>query len=213
MPGLSVQKSDRAGLAILREIPDSAVNVLLQEVEKSPSSVPVIPGVSPEDVERVKDALDTMYGIRAFHDVPLKEFISDVCDSLREHKELDATDEPKLRERLARLLAVEPWIVAAKALVLQNEHERNFCSVRILTDARPVFANGVKGPPSAMVITHTLKLSYHEGAGGHLSDIYLSFGSNDITELRDALNRAEDKAPSLRTLLEAGNVRIIDPQQ
>jgi hypothetical protein len=61
-----------------------------------------------------------------------------------------------------------------------------------------------------MVITHTMKLSYHEGAGGHLSDIYLSFASEEIDEIRDALTRAEAKAKSLRDAFAAAQIKFLD---
>jgi hypothetical protein len=213
LAGLSIPKSDRAGLVILRELPDGVFSSLLIEIEKAPDSVPSLSGVSPEEAHQAKEALDTMYAIRAYHDVPLEEFVSDVCDSLREHGELNTSDEIRFRERLSRLLDIEALAVAAKAVLLRQEHERNFCTVRILTDARPVYGNGVSGPPSAMIITHTMKLSYHEGAGGHVSDIYLSLGSDDISELHNALARAETKAKSLREVFERAKLKFIDPHQ
>jgi hypothetical protein len=210
LSGLTIPKSDRAGLSILREMPDAALSSFLVAIEKAPHAVPEIPGISNEEVSQVKEALDTMYGIRAYHDVPLDQFIDDVCESLREHKELKPEDERRLRERLNRLLDIDALIVAAKATVLRQEHERNFCSLRIITDARPVYANGISGPPSAMVITHTMKLSYHEGAGGHLSDLYLSFGPEDIAEIRAALTRAEEKTKSLREVFATAQIRLLD---
>lgn len=210
MPALAIPKNDRQGLAMLRELPEAALSSFLVAIETSPQSIPSIPGVDAKDIAQAKEALDTMYGIRAYHDVPLGQFVDDVSESLRDHKELDPIDEPHFRERLTRLLGVHALIVAAKATVLRQENERNFCSIRIITDARPVYANGPSGPPSAMVITHTMKLSYHEGAGGHLSDIYLSFASEEIDEIRDALTRAEAKAKSLRDAFAAAQIKFLD---
>jgi len=210
--GLSIPKSDRNGLATLREMPDSALTVFLSEIEKSPDSIPVIPGVSPEDAEQMNDALETMYAIRAYHEVALDEFITDICESLREHKELLPNDEPTFRQRLARSLSIEGLTIAAKAFNLQNDHERDFCDVRILTDARPIYGTDVSSPPKAMVISHILKLSYHV-IGGDLNEIYISIDSDDIVTLRDSLIRAEKKARSLRQMLEAAKVRVIEPHQ
>jgi hypothetical protein len=194
-------------------MPEDALSSFLIAIAKNPDSVPELPGISAEESGQAKEALDTMYGIRAYHDVPLEQFITDVCDSLREHKELDPKDEPRFRERLNRLLDIDALTVASKATVLRQENERNFCSIRIITDARPVYANGPSGSPSAVVITHTMKVSYHEGAGGHLSDIYLSFGSDDIPEIRAALDRAAAKAKSLREVFAKTDVKFLDSQQ
>jgi len=208
---LSIPKSDRTGLAILREMPDAALSSFLLAVQKSPDSTPTLPGVSPEDSKQAKEALDSMYGIRAFHDVPLDTFVNDICESLREHKELNPDDEPSFRQRLNQLLRIDALTVATKATVLRQENERNVCSIRIITDARPIYADGPSGPPAAMVITHTMKVSYHEGAGGNLSDIYLSFGSAEIAEIRAALDRAEAKAKSLRDVFATTQIKLLDP--
>ena len=210
MSDLSIPKSDRAGLAILREMPEDALSSFLIAIEKAPDSVPTLPGVSTEDSAQAKEALDTMYGIRAIHDVQLDQFVNDVCESLREHNELGPQDEGKFRQRLNRLLDITPLTVGTKAAVLRQENERNFCHLRIITDARPVYANGPEGPPSAVVIAHTMKVSYHEGAGGPLSDIYISFGSADIPEIRAALNRAEAKAKSLRDVFSTTQIKFLD---
>lgn len=211
MSDLSIPKSDRAGLAILREMSETAVSAFLLAIQKAPDSTPTLSGVSPEDSKQAKEALDSMYGIRAFHDVQLDTFVNDICESLREHKELNQTDEPNFRQRLNQLLNIDALTVATKAAVLRQENERNFCSIRIITDARPIYADGPSGPPAAMVITHTMKVSYHEGAGGSLSDIYLSFGSSEIAEIRAALDRAEAKAKSLRDVFATTQIKILDP--
>jgi len=210
---LSIPKSNRLGLAILREMPDDVLKALLIAIEKSPSSVPVIPDVSSQDAEQVKDALDTMYAIRAYNEVSLEEFISDVCEALRENDELKPQEEPQFRERLTKLLDIEALSIAAKALALQTEHEHLFCSARILTDARPVYGKSVSESPAAMIITHMLKLSYHEGGAGRLNEFYIGLGSNDIAELRSVLDRADEKEKSLRATFDSSKIRFIDPQQ
>lgn len=213
MPALALHKNDRVGLSILREMPEAALSSFLLAIEKASHAIPDIPGIASASVAQAKEVLDTMYGIRAYHEVPLEQFVDDICESLREHKELEPSDEAAFRERLTRLLAVTALSVAAKAAILQQEHERNFCSIRIITDARPVYANGASGSPSAMLITHTMKLSYHEGAGGPINDIYLSFGTEDIEEIRAAFVRAEEKAKSLRDVFTGAQIKFIGYQE
>ncbi len=212
MSVLNIPDENRLGLALLRRMPDDAFAAALVELEHSPDSGPSIPGISPDDAAQLKNAVDSMYTVRAFSDVGVDEFVSDVCDALREIGELAPADERSFRERLTRVLSIDALSVAAKAVLLQNEHEHDYCSARILTDARPVFGENPADPPAAVIITHTLKLSYHQGAGGRLQEIYLAIGSSDIHELRSVLDRAEKKAESLRAVLEASRVRLIDPQ-
>ncbi len=192
-------------------MPEAALSSFLLAVQKAPDSIPALPSVSPEDSAQAKEALDSMYGIRAFHDVQLETFINDICESLREHKELNPVDEPSFRQRLTQLLKIDALTVATKAAVLRQENERNFCSIRIITDARPIYADGPSGPPAAMVITHTMKVGYHEGAGGNINEIYLSFGSSEIAEIRAALDRAEAKAKSLRDVFATTQIKLLDP--
>lgn len=212
MPVLAIPKSDRAGLAILRELPDATLNALILEVERSPNPSSIA-NLSPDDTTQAVDALNTMYTIRAFNEVPTQEFIDDVCDALREYGELKPAEEPSFRERLARLLDIESLNVAAKGAALQSEHEHVFCSARILTDARPVYGKNPKEPPAAMIITHALKLSYHEGPGGRIREFYVGLGSRDIAELQEVLQRAEDKTKSLRAAIDISKVKFIDPQE
>jgi len=212
LPVLNIPEQHRPGLALLRKMPEQAFATAIVELEHSPDSTPTIPGVSPEDTSQLKIAIESMYAVRAYSEVHLDEFVNDVCDALRAIDELPSSEEPTFRERLARILSLDPLNVAAKAVLLQNEHEHDFCSARILTDARPVFGEDVTATPSGVIITHTLKLSYHQGAGGRLHEIYLSMGSRDLSELRDVLDRAAQKAGTLRAVLENSKLRIIDPQ-
>jgi hypothetical protein len=213
LPILDIPKEDRAGLTNLRKMPEDSFAALIIELERSPDSTPSIPGLSSEEAESLKNSIDTMYTVRTYTDVPVEELVSDVCEALKADDALPLGDESKFRDRLLRILSIDALNVAAKAVLLQNEHEHDFCSARILTDARPVYGEDPAAPPAAMIVTHTLKLIYHQGAGGRLHEIYLSLGSRDLQELRDVLNRAEAKAKSLRDVLEGSKVRFIDPQK
>lgn len=157
-------------------------------------------------------AINSMYRVRAYSEVSLEEFVADICEALREHKELKPNEEPQFRERLARVLNVEALSIAAKAATLNIEHEHLYCSARIITDARPIYGKNVSEPPGAMVIIHTLKIEYHDESE-HLNEIYIGLGSNDIKELRGVLDRAEEKAKSLQAALGTSRIKFIDPQQ
>ena len=212
MPGLNIPEADRRRFAILREMPEGDFQSLLLEIERSPGSIPPVNNLSPDEAEQVMHAVNSMYRVRAHAEVSLEEFVSDVCDALLECDELQSNQVPQFRKRLTRVLGIEALDFAAKAAALLDEHEHLFCSVRIVTDARPVYGKSVSEPPAAMVITHILKIDYH-GAGGRLHEIYIGLKSKDIKELRSALDRAEEKAISLQTTLEASKMKFIDPRR
>src|SRR5205085_649732 len=66
-----------------------------------------------------------------------------------------------LRKRLELLLGLDSTLgVTAKALDVMTEHERTFCTARILSDVRPVFSGGAEHA-SAAVIIHNLQLGFH----------------------------------------------------
>lgn len=211
MPALTIPKSERSGLAILREMPTETFAAFLAEVERSPVPPSNIPGVSPDDTKLAFAAVSSMGQVRAYHDVPLDEFVSDVCEALIEYEQLKPTEEPQFRDRLMRLLNIESLNITAKAAVLQGEFAFTFCSARIMTDIRPVFREDVLASPPAAVITHTLKIDYH-GAMGHLHELYLGIRPQDITEIRDVLDRAEKKIKSLESMLKPLDMRLIDPR-
>jgi len=60
-------------------------------------------------------------------------------------------------------------------------------SVRILTDARPIFGNNIEKPPEAIAIIHTLKIAYHRS--GRLEEQFFAFDEHDLKELRSAVER------------------------
>lgn len=209
---LNVPKRDRTALALMRELPDDVFVKLVSDLQQSPTASPSIAGLSLEQSAGAFEAITSLHRVRAYSEVSTSEFISDVCESLREHGDLPPSEEPKFRTRLAQVLDIEVLSVAGKAVALHTEYENLFCSARILTDARPVFGADPSAPPSAMIIMHTLKLDYHSGSAGHIHEFYVALGSHDIGELQDVLMRAQQKADSLATVVSNAKVRLIDPQ-
>lgn len=108
----------------------------------------------------------------------------------------------------AVILSISFNIVAIKAKELQLESERTFCDARILTDIRPVFRDKVGDKPEAMIVVHTLKIVAHE-ATGH-KEFYVALDAEDIQSLKKTLERAEDKARSLKNIIDASGSRSID---
>jgi hypothetical protein len=200
-------------LVSLRQLPEDAFDQLVADLERSPMTVPTVRNLSVDDSEAIFDAITSLHRVRAYTEVPIDEFIGDLCESLYEHNSLPHAEEPTFRERLSRILDIEALTIAGKAVALHTEHENLFCSARIMTDARPIFANDPSSPPAAMIINHTLKIDYHTGAGGRIEDFYIALGSKDIEELKSVLARAELKAKSLATVIAKANTPLIDPQQ
>jgi len=209
-----IPKDDREGFAVLRNLTDDAFNQLLIAVESDEPDYSSIKDVTGQEVERLIDAVTSADFVRASADVPLDKFVNDVCESLLDSEPdfFKSSDEHKFQDRAARIFAVERFFILAKALVLRNEHERQFCKARIFTDIRPVFPDDPKSHPSAVVITHTLKIEYH-GQGGRLQEINLGISLGSMTKLANVLTRATQKTESLRDTLGETDLVLIDPDQ
>jgi hypothetical protein len=91
--------------------------------------------------------------------------------------------------------------MATKAYDLQTEGERTFCDARILTDLRPVFGKDIASGPAGMVIIHRLKLGYHNSEGEHRT-FYIALDAEDLVTLKKAIDRAELKARSLKSIVK-----------
>ncbi len=108
---------------------------------------------------------------------------------------------------MSRLLRFEqPLGIAAKGLDLWVAHEHTLHALRIVTDVRPVFKADLERPGGAVII-HKLNLTYHDG--DELREFFVAMDSADIRRLRTLLDRAERKAASLTSLLEASSVPLL----
>ena len=121
--------------------------------------------------------------------------------------EVSGSDRDKFKKRLLDLLEASRFSISAKAIGLIGESEHTFCRARILTDFRPIYGDDPSKKPVAGLITHTLRLSYHEGS--QLQHIYVLLDDSDLNEMKAVLSRANEKGESLRTLLAATHVPLI----
>lgn len=163
------------------------------------------------DFKELATALTALYSVKSRkEDLPIEEFVEDVCDSMEAldsaELKLPHADRDRFRENLTTLLKADIFAVVAKANDLKTDDERTFCHARILTDLRPVFGQQVADGPQAMVVVHLLKLGYHQGSDKH-QQFYVSLDSDDLEELRKHIDRAEAKAKSLRSVVK-NDIRV-----
>lgn len=210
---LRIPEEDLRGFRIMRNMSSEAFQSFLSAIEQAPGVTPEVPGLSQEDAEHAIGTIRAMHRVRMYHEVSLDKFISDVWDAFRKTDKLGNDVGSQFCERLKQLMELKAFSISAKALSLGNEHEHLYCSARIVTDARPIYGDDVSQPPAALVITHHLKVEYHDAPQpGLIKSIYFGLGSKDIEELRGVLDRAQEKAKSLRESLKASKIRFIDPQ-
>jgi hypothetical protein len=165
-----------------------------------------------DDLEQILWAVIAMHWARDRENVPLSEFAEEVCRSLDETK-VDALKlKPERRDifkqRITRLLAPSSSLaITARAVDVLTEHERIFTSARIITDIRSVFSDPSE-KPSAAFIVHMLNIHYRQGR--EKKEFFVALDSDDIAKLKEVLDRAEKKAKSLATLLDASGIHTLD---
>jgi hypothetical protein len=210
MPNLTIPERFRPGLFRLVRLSDSELGQLITALEKAPTSAKVadieasiaghVHGVDPDGLREIVSTLFSLYVVRAQADLKVKRFAADVINALRDIGQdqpvNSAAEEAKARATLEKVLQIDPLNRISKAIGLQAEHALTFCDAKVLTDLRPVFPSDPSERPVGAVVTHTLKLEYHDG-GDH-KQLFVALDSDDIETLAEALKRASTKAATLK---------------
>lgn len=203
-------------------LPDNSRKELLSALSELPPTLDArgitsrvtasVKSLSEDAVRAIVRLLISLYSVRVYSESPVDEFVEDLCTGMEQsrHKELRLSKEQRdpFKAFMTKLLSAEGFNIASKAVYLQHEHEHILCNARILTDVRPVYGPNPEDPPLATVISHTLKVSYHEA--GDLKEFYVAINASDINDLRGLLDRAEKKANSLRAVLKKADLPLVD---
>lgn len=187
------------------------VDLLLRVGEK----VTTIP---PSELDEVTETLLSLYALRDDMGLPIPDFAEVICETMEESdvEELEFSDEvdrDHFKANLISLLGAESLDIAARAIDLLYEHERTIHGLaRVLTDVRPVFGVNPEDPPRGAVVTHTLKVSYHEGARREIKEFFIALDTDQLDELIGVLARASLKAESLKRFLGGTTAPHIDAE-
>ena len=187
-----VEASD---IATAGERPDSVAATALASVAST---------IAESDFKQIADTLNALYGVRSSRDVPVEEFAEEVAEameSLEPPLRLERSKHSAFVSKLVVLLSAEVFGIVSKAWDLRTDDERVFCHARIITDLRPVFGQKVEDGPRAMVVVHLLKLAFHCESEKH-QEFYVSLDGEDLTTLRDLIDRAEAKAKTLKSCIK-----------
>jgi hypothetical protein len=220
---LQIPERYKSGLSLLASMSDDSFERLLDALKRAPSTFATkrelsvwitseAPTIPPADIEKIIEAITSFYRVRVRSDVPVPKLVEDIASTVRQSSPDLTAENAKLFEgRLSALLVLDSLnVVEVKAKELQMEDERLLVEAKIFTDLRPVFGEKIIGPPAAMVITQSLKLTFYESPAGSPKEIYIAMDSKDIKDMKATLGRAEEKALSLKDSLSAAGIRIID---
>lgn len=161
------------------------------------------PTTTRDDLRTIAEALVSMYAVADRGDIPLDEFAEGVTDALislpNPDFKIPEEDREAFKIKLRILLDADLFAIVAKVDELRTENERIFCHARIVTDLRPVFAKDIEKGPVAMLIEHHLKIAFHEAGRKNDHEFFISLDAEDLQELRQLIDRAEQKAKTLGT--------------
>lgn len=223
LAGISIPDSSLEALGALVNITDTVMGELLSALREIPVSLnretiqkiisARVRSASREDLDKLTRVVLTTNATRGHFEAPIPEFVDDVVSAMlrSERPELFIVGdtEKKFRANLTQLLSFESLSTASKAMHLKDDHERVFYLGRILTDARPVYGADTKEAPSAIVISHTLKLSFSKDDG--FGDFYIVLDRDDLEFLQDLLERAKQKEDSLKNVFKAAQIPVVEP--
>jgi hypothetical protein len=162
-----------------------------------------VPSIPKDQLTRMLGTIYTLYHIRELAGVEHSQFLDDLMEAIQQSPtlQLSQKETPKLRSLLERLLNIDSLNMVAKAGRLQRDGERLFCTAKILSDIRPVFSSDPAGRPIGAVLTHTLKVGYHDGKEHR--EFHVVLDSSDLDQFGDTIQRAQAKDKSLRGLLRS----------
>lgn len=208
---LEIPKEDTTSIAAIKALPAASMEKLISALTKAPPIsnphemvahiAPRMPSIPVERLTRMLDTIYTLYQIRELSGVRHQRFLEDLMDGIRNSElPLAPKDLPKLQSLLDRLLSIDTLNTIAKAGRLGRDGERLYCSSKILSDIRPVFGKDTTVRPLGAVLTHTLKIGYHEGSDHR--EFHVILESSDLIALGEVVQRARSKDKTLRELLK-----------
>lgn len=167
--------------------------------------------LSEELAESVLGMLVSMLGIPLVMALDREELAPAILEALARETAFSAEPEQleEFRPFIEGALSLESSLgLLAKGIHLAASNERRFCGVTILTDLRPIFLGDELESPSALIGSHTLRLSFHK-ADFELDDVHISLEPKDLEKLSEAVKRAQRKEESLRQVAAKSGVPFL----
>lgn len=132
--------------------------------------------------------------------------ISELSDEMASSEALSLGNEgqQRLAARIKYLVEQRSTQVLHKSLALMQEHQSVFLDARIITDIRPVFGGEVSEGLDAVVLTHSLKVDFVRE--DKRNSFHVALDQSDLRVMKSTIERAIDKATSLRESLEAAGI-------
>jgi hypothetical protein len=133
----------------------------------------------------------------------------EAAEAIADVNGLDVGDlRPQLVRRLVAILELPDLFRVAKAIDLITEQERLFHDARIVTDIRTIFSDSRPQQPIAAMIIQQMKVEFHEESG--IRSVFLALDGGDIANLREILDRAQEKYDTLKSVVTGMNLPLFE---
>jgi hypothetical protein len=223
LANLTIPERYRSGVARLAAMSDEAFNALLKASKSgvaADNASKLVPKLAEKsealreqsDLSKIVGAAASMQSIFQSTSVSPKQFAQDVVEALADDAPTLAkkTNSKVLSARIIKIVEGKQIdLTDQKIRSLKLEVERAFCCVRILTDVRAAFTADPTVPPAGMMILNTLRIGYLDDQHEH-REFYLAMDSDDLSKLRNAINRALMKSKTLEALLAKADCRLFE---
>lgn len=207
----------RAGFASIKELSADTFETLVSALEKARLSgglkeltATVVQQVPTLKQNKIKEILRVVFSLSVFtsdEDTPLSENLANLSRAMQTSGEPNLTlseqESAVFEKRLERLLTIKNVVIATKTQSLRMDYPVTFHDAKILTDMRPVF-DKVDERPVGCAISHTLKITYHEN--DEHKQFFVVLDGEDLGALKKAIQRAETKGSSLKSLIKVANL-------
>ena len=222
MATLQVPEQYYPGFEILVTLNDDEVAKLIEALEKvTPTLMPStlasqitahVRRLGTEDAKNVITAILSIYNLLDRQSMTADEVSAEIGKAIAEEQEIPKPANwqvDKFTATLNRYLNIGGHLsIVAKAAGVMLAHDRIFGAAKVLSDIRPVFGSGAVEKPTAAVIVHTLRLSYHEN--DQHKEFFVTLDTQDVRTLRKILDRADEKTVKLKEVIETSGLFYID---
>jgi len=222
---LNVPRQYEEGIAKIRDLGSESVRELVSALLRIPPTfnedrlssavARMVDTIAATDVEDIVPALLSLYSYQDYSRLEVSDIVEGVAQTMVERGSgslaLDEEKRGSFEEHLTQLLSLDPLRLTVRAGRLSLENEHTLQDVRILTDVRAAFdPDDPKAPPLGAVILHTLKISYR--GDNTYKDFFVALDADGVNRLLGELERANDKAESLKSVLSAAELPYIDAE-
>jgi len=137
-----------------------------------------------------------------------KELAKACIDALqRLEKPMDKALIRVLQPRLLKIFGADALQLKSKALRVMQSHDNVFSSTEIMSDIRPVFSPNEAIKIDAAVTFHTLVINY--SVVSDQKRVSFALDSQDLLDLKKAVDRAVLKEKSIRKLIAQSGVTLV----